>query len=130
MQYNGRMWPSRQGNEVMKLFGRRLMLLFVFLVTLALASGVWNIVKKARESAALKKQSEAQLAELKGREGQLTSDIEKLKTDRGKEEALRQQYSLAAKGEHMILIVDPQPTAIIVATSSVMERIMDFFVFW
>jgi len=60
---------------------------------------VWNIAGKAQESAVLKKQAQAQLADLMRRQGQLTSDIENLKTDRGKEEALRQQYALAAKGE-------------------------------
>ena len=124
------MWPSRRRNEVMKLFGRRLLLLGVFLVVLALSSGVWNIAGKATESAALKRQAQAQLNELKGREGQLTSDIEKLKTDRGKEEALRQQYALAAKGEHMIVIVDPEPAPVIVASSTVIGKIVHFFSWW
>ena len=114
----------------MKLFGRRLLLVCLLVITLALASGVWNIARKARESALLKRQAQAQLADLQQREGQLTSDIEKLKTDRGKEEALRQQYALAAKGESMIVIVDPEPTTSTVASSSVMQRIVDFFSWW
>jgi hypothetical protein len=124
------MWPSRRRNEVIKLFGRRLLLVAVFLIAIALFSAVWDIARKARESAALKQQAELQLADLEARAGQLSSDIESLKTDRGKEEALRQQYALASKGEHMIVIVDPEPVSTIVASSSVMERIVHFFVFW
>ena len=124
------MWSSRHRNEVVKLFGRRLLLLGVFLITVALISGVWNIEGKAQESASLKKQAEAQLADLTKRQDQLTADIESLKTDRGKEEALRQQYALAAKGEHMVIIVDPESAAVTVASSTVMQKIAGFFSWW
>ena len=124
------MWSSRHRNEAVKLFGRRLLLLGVFLITVALISGVWNIEGKAQESASLKKQAEAQLADLTKRQDQLTADIESLKTDRGKEEALRQQYALAAKGEHMVIIVDPESAAVTVASSTVMQKIAGFFSWW
>jgi cell division protein FtsB len=91
---------------------------------------VWNIAGKARESAALKKQTQAQLADLAKRQGQLDSDIENLKTDRGKEEALREQYALAAKGEHMIVIVDPEVASAAVATSSSMDWFRGLFSWW
>lgn len=107
------------------------MLLMLFVTALALSSGVWNIARKARESAALKRQAQAQFADLSRREGQLTSDIEKLKTDRGKEEALRQQYALAAEGEKLIVIIDPEIETPVVATStSVIQRIIDYFRWW
>ncbi len=114
----------------MKLLGRRLALLSLLVVTIALASGVWNITGKARESAALKRQAEAQFAELTKRQDQLTTDIENLKTDRGKEEALREQYALAAKGEHMIVIVDPEVIVAAAATSSPMNWFTDLFSWW
>src|SRR5260221_322690 len=124
------MWPSRRRNEVVKLVGKRSMLLGLFIVMVALASGVWNIAGKARESAALKKQAQAQLADLTKRQDQLTSDIDNLKTDRGKEEALRQQYALAAKGEQMIVIVDPAVAAAVVATSSSEGWFSSLFSWW
>lgn len=115
----------------MRLFGRRLLLLVLLIVALAFSLGVWNIARKARESATLKHQAQAQFADLSKREGQLTSDIEKLKTDRGKEEALRQQYALAAEGEKLIVIIDSTDETLIVATStSLMQRFMNFFAWW
>jgi cell division protein FtsB len=113
-----------------KLVGKRLMLLALFIVMSALASGVWNIAGKARESAALKHQAQAQLADLTKRQDQLTSDIDSLKTDRGKEEALRKQYALAAKGEHMIVIVDPSVQTAAAATSTPGDWFKGLFGWW
>ena len=69
----------------------------------------------------LRKEAEIQLADLAKRRAQLETDIEKLKTPRGMEEALREQYRLAKTGEHLIIIVDPPTSSPIEATSSVME---------
>jgi len=90
-----------KGNEVMKLFGKRLMLLGLLIVTIALASGVWNIAGKAQESAVLKKQDKAQLADLMRRQGQLTSDIENLKLTAAKRRHYDSSMRFAAKGEHI-----------------------------
>jgi cell division protein FtsB len=108
----------RQRNEPVRLLGRRLLLLALGVLIVVALFGVWNVYQKDRESEALKKQAQVQLSDLAGREAQLNADIATLQTDRGKEAALRQEYALAAKGEGLIVIVDPASGTPIEATSS------------
>src|SRR3989338_8600795 len=100
------MWSSQQRNNATKLFLRRLGLLGLLLLVTVGAFGVWGVYQKEQESAALRAQAEGDRADLVERQAQLGSDITKLKTDRGMEEALREQYALAEKGEGLIIIVD------------------------
>jgi len=124
------MWSPRERTEVVKLFGRRVALLGLLVCVAALGSAVWNIAHKARESAVLKRQAQAQLADLSERQQQLESNIARMQTDRGKEEALRQQYALAAEGEKLVVIIDQATHTPPVATSSSAAWYQDFFGWW
>ncbi|MEK7106708.1 MAG: hypothetical protein AAB899_00780 [Patescibacteria group bacterium] len=84
-------------------------------------SGVWKAYRKEQESLALRQEAEIQLEDIAKRRAQLKTDIAKLNTPRGMEEALREQYLLAKSGENLIIIVDPPTPAPIETTSSVME---------
>jgi cell division protein FtsB len=108
----------RQRNEPVRLLGRRLLLGALFILVVIAAFGVWNVYEKERESAALKEQAQSQLSDLAHRQTQLNSDIATLQTGRGKEAALRQEYALAAKGEGLIIIIDPASGTPVQATSS------------
>ena len=90
-------------------------------------SGVWGVYNKERESAELRAQVERERADLIARQALLESDLNSLKTDRGIEEALREQYALAESGERLIVIVDPQGPASVEATSTVREWLRKFF---
>ncbi|MBI4080034.1 hypothetical protein HY414_02310 [Candidatus Kaiserbacteria bacterium] len=100
------MWSRNQRQTAAGLFLKRLGLLALFALVIFAASGVWGVYHKERESAARRVQAEGELAELEQREMQLTADIERLGSDRGLEEALREQYALAERGEKLIVIVD------------------------
>lgn len=113
-----------------QIFLRRLGLLALLFVVLAAVLGVWNVYQKERESATLRTQAETERADLILREKQLNGDIAKLKTDRGMEEALREQYALAEKGEGLIVIVDPPTPVPVQATSSVMGWFKKMFRWW
>lgn len=121
-------WGQRR--NPLKLFGKRLALLLLLALVALAASGVWGVYKKERESRALRMEAEAQLADLAGRKAQLEADIAKLKTPRGMEEALREQYRLAKSGEGLIVIVDPPTPVPIEATSTVMEWFNKTFTWW
>ncbi|MDO8552597.1 MAG: septum formation initiator family protein [bacterium] len=110
-----------QRRDPVRLFGKRLLLIVLFLIVTVAISGVWKAYRKEQESLALRKEAEVQLADLTQRKAQLEADIAKLNTPRGMEDALREQYLLAKTGENLIIIVDPPTPAPIEATSSVMN---------
>ncbi|MCR4281239.1 MAG: septum formation initiator family protein [Candidatus Kaiserbacteria bacterium] len=121
-------WGQRR--DPLRLIGKRLLLvLLLVLVTVAL-SGVWKVYRKAQESSVLRKEAEAQLSDLDKRRTQLEADITKLKTSRGMEEALREQYGLAKSGESVIVIVDSPAQAPVVASSSVMQWFQRTLSWW
>lgn len=104
--------------DPVKLFLKRVGLLVLLVAVAFAASGVWGVYQKERESAVLRDQAVHEHEDLLAREARLKDDIEKLKTDRGMEEVLRSQYSLAESGEGLIIIVEPPAATTVAATSS------------
>jgi len=93
--------------DPIRLMRRRLLIFVLLLLVFAAMRGVWGVYKKEQDSRALRIESETQLAELKSREGDLRQDIAALRSERGVEEVLREEYELAKEGEGVIVIVDP-----------------------
>ncbi|KKU50468.1 MAG: hypothetical protein UX71_C0001G0123 [Parcubacteria group bacterium GW2011_GWA1_47_10] len=74
----------------------------------------WSVIRfwgKMAETRKNKEIAEAKTETLREQKGALRADIEKLETDRGKEEFFRENYGLAKEGEEVIIIVDKAPTA-------------------
>jgi cell division protein FtsB len=110
---------------------RRLMLVGLFILVIIAASGVWNIFQKDQQSIVLKRQAQAQLADLSTQQDQLNASIAELETERGKEAALRQQYSVGDPGEGMVMIVEPATSAPAVATSTSFQKwVHNTFSWW
>ena len=120
----------RPRNDPVRLFGRRLVLLGLLALILFSVVGVWGAYKKQQESRLLRKEAEMQLCDLSQRQEQLDADIASLETDRGKEQVLREQYALAARGEGLIVIVDTPPVAPTRATSSLVDWLKKTFTWW
>ncbi len=120
----------RQRNDPVRLFGRRLVLLALFGLIIVASLGAWSAYKKERESHVLRQEAEMQLGDLSKRQEQLDTDIASLETDRGKEQVLREQYALAARGEGLIVIVDTPPVAPAEETSSVLEWLRKAIPWW
>jgi len=83
-----------------------------FLIVLAAMSmflihGVWGVYEQERTTRINKNQRILYLEELKVREDSLDKEINRLNTDRGIEEEIRQKFEVAKDGERMIIIVDP-----------------------
>jgi cell division protein FtsB len=73
--------------------------------------GLWN---KMQETSKNKKIIEDKVAELQQRKNSLTSDINSLKTDQGKEKFFRENLGLAKEGEGEIVVVEdknPPPSS-------------------
>jgi cell division protein FtsB len=65
--------------------------------------GLWN---KMEDTAKNKKIAENQITSLEQQKEKLTSDINSLNTDEGKEKVFRENFGLAKEGENEIVILD------------------------
>ncbi|PIR83968.1 hypothetical protein COU18_00975 [Candidatus Kaiserbacteria bacterium CG10_big_fil_rev_8_21_14_0_10_51_14] len=121
----------RRRNNPVRLLGKRLLVVALLALTIAISWGTWNAYKKERESGVLRTEAELQLEDFTQRHTQLTEDIASLQTSRGMEEVLREQYALAARGEGLIVIVD-QPAAEpeSATTTTMFEKVKRFFWRW
>jgi len=112
------MQAQTQGYIAVRLFFKRLLLVALSVVVIVAAPSVWNIYTKEHESAVIKAQAQAQLADLEARKQHLEASIANLETNRGKEAALRQQYDMGKQGEGMIMIIAATASPPVAATSS------------
>lgn len=118
-------------SDPVRLFWRRVLLLFLTIMAVLGTSGVWRIYVRERESAILDRESQTHLAELTAREVQLKKDIANLTTDRGREAVLREQYQMGKPGEGLIIIVNPPTPVVPHATSSpLVEWFKTLFPWW
>lgn len=120
----------RQRHDPVRLFGRRLVLFALFMLVIFGIWSVWGAWHKEEESAELKQESQAALSDLATQQTQLKGEIVKLESDRGREEALRDQYNMGKQGEDLIIIVDPATTTPIESTSTILDRIEQAFSWW
>jgi cell division protein FtsB len=104
------MTALRQRNDPTRLLWRRLGLLALLVVVCFAGWSVWGAWQKDQESAALDQESQANLQDLSAQQTTLQQNISQLETSRGKEAALRQEYSVGEQGENMIIIVDSSST--------------------
>lgn len=104
------MMAVRQRHDPTRLLWRRLGLLALFGVVCFAGWSVWGAWQKDQDSAALNQESQAALATLSAQDTTLQQNITELQSPRGKEAALRQEYSVGAEGENEIVIVDASST--------------------
>lgn len=115
---------------MVKLFWRRVRIVAALLLVVIALSGVWNIYQKERESRQLRDDSERQLEDLTQQQILLQSNIDKLQTERGKEEVLRDQYQVAKPGEQMMIIVEPQQPEAATSSNGFLQLVHKFLPFW
>ena len=120
---------SGQRSDPVRLLRRRLLIVVLLMLIAVTVRGVWGVYKKEKESRQLRHEAELQLEDLKSREASLRSDISELKSDRGREEVLREEYELAKEGEGVIVIVEP-PASSPEPQSKTVEWFHRFFPWW
>lgn len=95
--------------DPIRLMKRRLLVALLLILLAVAVRGLWGVYQKEQESRKLREEAEAQLQNLKKRESGLRESISQLKSDRGVEAVLREEYELARDGEGLIVIVEPNP---------------------
>ena len=95
-----------------------LILLVLFAVLVLFTYNMIGLVGKERETARKKDLILSNIETLRNREKTLNSDIEKLKTEEGVEETIRDKYQVVKEGEKMVVIVDNEKkeTSVVVET--------------
>ena len=116
----------RDRHDPLRIMGRRLIILALAILVVSALWGVWNVYRKERESAVEGVRAQTQLSELQKQQAQLQRDLDSLKSDRGMEAALRNQYGMGKQGEGMVVIVEPPTSTPVQATSSMKEWFKDF----
>ena len=116
--------------DVGKIMLKRLRLVGLLVLVVVATFGVWNVYNKQKGSAGLRAQAESTRNNLAARETQLKQDLAKLRTDRGMEEALREQYALAGRGEGLIIIVDQRASSTLPAVTEQKSWLQTFFSWW
>lgn len=109
---------------------RRLVILVLLLLVAGGVRGVWGVYKKEQDSRALRREAEAQVAQLKEREASLRRDMAALKSERGVEEVLRQDYELAKEGEEVIVIVENTPPDPPEPEPTTLQKFENLFRWW
>ncbi len=115
--YSTRMKPARgQTQDPVKLLWRRLLFIIGTVIVIILGVSVKIVYQKEQDALKLQIESERQLADLQARYSVISENVDHLKTDSGKEEALRTAFNVGKPGEKEVVIVEEQ---IKLSTSSV-----------
>lgn len=120
----------RDRYDPLRLFFKRVGTLALFIVVVLAGLGVWSIHVKERESRALREEAEVERAHLEAQAAQLQDKTAQLKTDRGKEELLRDQYDVGRQGEGLIVIVEPPAPAPVAPEPTFLDKVRKFFFWW
>lgn len=102
--------------------------ILIFMILIA-ARATWNVLAKEHQSAANALQAQSELNRLTDRQELLGTEINKLSTDDGIDEAIRQKFGVSKPGEEMIVIVekDQTPTTTEATTTSWWGKVRGWF---
>jgi len=106
--------------------------LIVLLIIFAIfAKGTWSVYQKASFAKGNRDRAEQELKSLIEREESLRAELERLGTERGVEEEIRQKFDVGRTGEQMVVLVDaPEPEKVVeLEEASIWKRIGKLFGF-
>lgn len=97
-------FQKRRGlKEIMQ---SKIVLIFLGMLIVFFAWNVFNLLRKMQETRNNRIIAENKVLELQKSKEKLSLDIQNLKTDKGKEENIRDKFGLAKDGENVIVIID------------------------
>ena len=102
------MLDFQQKRKVRAVLYNRITIGALFVIVLFVLHSTLGVYQKERESEEMKRMSLARVEDLRVREGELQSRIERLGTNPGIEEEIRSKFSVAKDKENMVVIVEEQ----------------------
>lgn len=102
------MLDFRERSRLRRMLYAKPTLIILTLITAGLLQASWSMYKKSEEALAKKEKAAWELEELKQREAELSRDIERLSTERGVEEEIRERFMVAKEGEKVIIVSEPE----------------------
>lgn len=100
------MLEFQEKRKVKRLLYSKVTLFFLIIFIILLLNGIWKVYKKQSTSDNNLAKTSAIFNNLQTREKILSSEIERLKTENGTEEEIREKYGLVKPGEEVIIVVD------------------------
>jgi cell division protein FtsB len=100
------MLEFQEKRRYQKFIYSKVTLIILIIVIFFLLNAVWNVYKKQAMTKDNLIKTATVYESLQAREKMLSSEIERLKTDSGAEEEIRERYGLIRPGEEVIIIVD------------------------
>lgn len=95
--------------DPVRLLYKRILIVLCVALLVVLAQSVWSMYGKSAETAEARAAAEAHLLELQERKRVLETTVADLKSDRGVEAQLREQYALGNSGEGLVIVVGDTP---------------------
>jgi cell division protein FtsB len=100
------MLRAREKYRIRRFLFSKVTLLVLFVLVVVFAKGTWGAYQKSEYAKENRERAEVQLAELTEREDKLEVELQRLETERGLEEEVRQKFDVGREGEHLVVLVD------------------------
>jgi cell division protein FtsB len=124
------MLDIQQKRKVRAVMYHRMTLGLLFIVVLFALHSTWSVYQKKRQSEEMKDLSMRNIEELRKRDEDLKSKIDKLATATGVEEEIRSKFSVTKGGENMVIVVPYKGDEVATSTTelSFWGKVKKFFV--
>jgi len=100
------MYDFRQKQKVRKVLFSKITVIALTVIVAFVGLKTWGIYKKERLSREMLEEAKVTHGELSMRALALSGDLERLNTDIGFEEVVRDRYGVARKGESVVVLLD------------------------
>lgn len=104
--------------QVMSKIYSRFTVYVLVVIIILLGNGVYNIYLRERESDRMRLEAEKRLQSLNEQRSNLIYEMDKLQSDSGVEEKIRNKFNFVRPGEHIVVIVPPDEPTSTKATST------------
>ena len=125
------MIPFQERKKIRRILYSKPTLIALALVLIAVINGAWGIHQKAEIAISERDIAKRSLTELEARNAELNVSLERIRSANGKEEIIRQNFSVAKAGEEVVNVVDDSvkksENGEASATKGFWQRIINFF---
>ncbi len=121
---------GKRDESLWRLARSKIVLILLVVIIALTGNAAANMHGRYKEAKIRADRAEENLQSLNERKKELTANLERLGTARGREEELRKRFNVAGEGEGVIVIVDPRPsdpTESTEGTSGIWQTILNLF---